>query len=77
MAVVGKVFKIENLSDVDATLLEPASCASHGLDKIDPKMGSSVLIFGSGPTGLVSLQPACSSSALMSFVCRSWPNCSA
>jgi hypothetical protein len=36
----------QNLSDVDATLLEPASCAAHGLDKIAPKMGSSVLIFG-------------------------------
>jgi D-arabinitol dehydrogenase (NADP+) len=29
----GRVFKIKNLSDVDATLLEPASCAAHGLDK--------------------------------------------
>lgn len=52
----GKVFKIKNLSDVDATLLEPASCAAHGLDKIAPKMGSSVLIFGAGPTGLVLAQ---------------------
>jgi hypothetical protein len=26
----GRVFKIKNLSDVDATLLEPASCAAHG-----------------------------------------------
>lgn len=77
MTVIGKVFKIENLSDVDATLLEPASCASHRLDKIDPKMGSSALILGSGPTGLVSLQPACSRCALMSPVCRSWLNCSA
>lgn len=33
----GKVFKIKNLSDVEATLLEPASCAAHGLDKIAPK----------------------------------------
>ena len=33
----GKVFTIKNLSDVDATLLEPASCAAHGLDKIAPK----------------------------------------
>jgi hypothetical protein len=48
----GKVFKIHNLSDVDATLLEPASCAAHGLDKIAPKLGSSVLMFGAGPTGL-------------------------
>ncbi|EKD12815.1 NADP-dependent mannitol dehydrogenase [Drepanopeziza brunnea f. sp. 'multigermtubi' MB_m1] len=48
----GKVFKIHNLSDVDATLLEPASCAAHGLEKIAPKLGSSVLMFGAGPTGL-------------------------
>jgi len=40
----GKVFKIHNLSDVEATLLEPASCAAHGLDKISPRMGSSVLM---------------------------------
>ncbi|PGH19172.1 chlorophyll synthesis pathway protein BchC [Polytolypa hystricis UAMH7299] len=52
----GKVFKIHNLSDVDATLLEPASCAAHGLDKIAPKMGSTVLMFGAGPTGLVLAQ---------------------
>lgn len=52
----GRVFPIKNLSDVDATLLEPASCAAHGLDKIAPKMGSSVLMFGAGPTGLVLTQ---------------------
>jgi D-arabinitol dehydrogenase (NADP+) len=52
----GRVFKIKNLSDVDATLLEPASCAAHGLDKIAPKMGSSVLMFGAGPTGLMLTQ---------------------
>jgi D-arabinitol dehydrogenase (NADP+) len=51
---VGKVFQIHNLSDVDATLLEPASCACHGLDKIRPRLGSHVLMFGAGPTGLVS-----------------------
>ncbi|KAG9232179.1 putative sorbitol dehydrogenase [Amylocarpus encephaloides] len=51
-----KVFKISNLSDVDATLLEPASCAAHGLEKIAPKLGSSVLMFGAGPTGLVLAQ---------------------
>jgi hypothetical protein len=42
----GRVFKIKNLSDVDATLLEPASCACHGLEKIAPRMGSKVLMFG-------------------------------
>lgn len=34
----GKVFHINNLNNVDATLLEPASCAAHGLEKIAPKV---------------------------------------
>ena len=51
-----RVFQINHLTDVDATLLEPASCAAHGLDKIAPKMGSSVLMFGAGPTGLMLAQ---------------------
>ena len=50
-----KVFKIYNLSDADATLLEPASCACHGIDRIRPRLGSHVLMFGAGPTGLVSI----------------------
>ena len=52
----GKVFTIKNLDDIDATLMEPASCAAHGLDKISPKQGSSVLLLGAGPTGLVLAQ---------------------
>ncbi|KAJ5273082.1 alcohol dehydrogenase [Penicillium angulare] len=51
-----RVFKFKNLSDIEATLLEPASCAAHGLDKIAPRMGSSVLLFGAGPTGLILAQ---------------------
>ncbi|OLL21812.1 D-arabinitol dehydrogenase 1 [Neolecta irregularis DAH-3] len=50
------IFKIQNMSDIDATLLEPASCAAHGLEKIAPKLGSSVLMIGAGPTGLVLSQ---------------------
>ncbi|KAG8405354.1 hypothetical protein J3458_022014 [Metarhizium acridum] len=51
-----KVFRIQNLNWVDATLLEPASCACHGLEKIRPKLGSHVLMFGAGPTGLMLAQ---------------------
>ncbi|ROV89210.1 hypothetical protein VMCG_09891 [Cytospora schulzeri] len=51
-----QIFKIKNLSDVEATLIEPASCACHGLDKIRPRLGSSVLMFGAGPTGLMLAQ---------------------
>ncbi|KXX77676.1 D-arabinitol dehydrogenase 1 [Madurella mycetomatis] len=52
----GKVFKIHNLTDTEATLIEPASCACHGLDKIRPRLGSSALMFGAGPTGLMLAQ---------------------
>ncbi|KAJ5602103.1 alcohol dehydrogenase [Penicillium lagena] len=51
-----RVFKFKNLSNVNATLLEPAACAAHGLDKIAPRMGSRVLLFGAGPTGLILAQ---------------------
>jgi D-arabinitol dehydrogenase (NADP+) len=47
-----KVYKIRNLTDEEATLVEPASCAIHGLDKLDPPVGIEALIFGAGPTGL-------------------------
>ncbi|KAL4739434.1 chaperonin 10-like protein [Aspergillus similis] len=51
-----RVFPIKGISDVDATLIEPAACAAHGIDKIVPQMGSKVLLFGAGPTGLVLAQ---------------------
>nr|Q4R0J7.1 RecName: Full=D-arabinitol dehydrogenase 1; AltName: Full=NADP-dependent D-arabitol dehydrogenase [Uromyces viciae-fabae]CAH10835.1 major alcohol dehydrogenase [Uromyces viciae-fabae] len=51
-----KVFPIKNLTDEQATLVEPASCAVHGLDKIRPKPGSECLLIGAGPTGLMLAQ---------------------
>ena len=52
----GRLFKIKNISDSDATLIEPASCAMHGLEKIAPKAGSHALLIGAGPTGLMMAQ---------------------
>ncbi|KAI2611172.1 GroES-like protein [Hypoxylon fragiforme] len=52
----GRLFKIKNLSNIDATLIEPASCAMHGLEKIAPKAGSHALLIGAGPTGLMMAQ---------------------
>lgn len=46
-----KVYKFHNLTDEEATLLEPASCAVHGLDKLEMKVGAKVLLIGAGPTG--------------------------
>ncbi|KAF8755520.1 NADP -dependent D-mannitol dehydrogenase [Rhizoctonia solani] len=51
-----KCYKIHNLTDEEATLLEPAACAIHGLDKLRPKVGCEVLLLGAGPTGLILSQ---------------------
>ncbi|KAK2461014.1 hypothetical protein APHAL10511_006955 [Amanita phalloides] len=51
-----KVYKIKNLSDEEATLLEPAACAVHGLDKLNPPVGVEALVLGAGPTGLILAQ---------------------
>ncbi|KAJ7627606.1 chaperonin 10-like protein [Mycena polygramma] len=51
-----KLYKIKNLSDEDSTLLEPAACAIHGLDKLAPPVGIDVLLLGAGPTGLILAQ---------------------
>ncbi|KAL2846907.1 chaperonin 10-like protein [Aspergillus pseudoustus] len=50
------VFKIKNLSDAHACLIEPASCAVHGLDRLAAAPGSSIIVFGAGPTGLILAQ---------------------
>ncbi|RSH76594.1 N-terminal acetyltransferase A complex catalytic subunit ard1 [Apiotrichum porosum] len=47
---------ITKLSDEDATLLEPASCAVHGMDKLKMPFGSKCLLIGAGPTGLILAQ---------------------
>jgi D-arabinitol dehydrogenase (NADP+) len=36
--------------------LEPAACAIHGLDKLNPPVGIEVLMLGAGPTGLILAQ---------------------
>jgi D-arabinitol dehydrogenase (NADP+) len=51
-----KLYKIHNLTDEEATLLEPAACAIHGLDKLSPPVGVEVLLLGAGPTGLILAQ---------------------
>ena len=50
------MYKIHNLTDEEATLLEPAACAIHGLDKLNPPVGIDVLLLGAGPTGLILAQ---------------------
>lgn len=47
-----KLFHFKKLSWEEVSLFEAASCAIHGMDRIRPDVGSTVLMIGSGPTGL-------------------------
>lgn len=47
---------ITGLTDLEACLVEPASCAAHGIERISPKVGSNILLFGCGPTGILLAQ---------------------
>jgi D-arabinitol dehydrogenase (NADP+) len=51
-----KLFRLHNLSWREAVMVEPTACAIHGMDVIALKPGSSVLLFGAGPTGIVLAQ---------------------
>ncbi|KAG2091839.1 chaperonin 10-like protein [Suillus discolor] len=51
-----KTYKIVNLTDEEATLVEPAACAIHGMDKLNAPVGIDALVIGAGPTGLILAQ---------------------
>lgn len=48
----------ESLSYPEAALIEPVSCAVHGMHSINPKSGDTFLIVGAGTMGLMLLQLA-------------------
>ncbi len=50
------VFSAEGLSKDTAVFTEPAACAMHGLETLGVRPGSSALVFGAGPTGLLLAQ---------------------
>jgi D-arabinitol dehydrogenase (NADP+) len=50
------VFSVEGLPRDTAVFAEPAACAMHGLESLELRPGSSVLVFGAGPTGLLLAQ---------------------
>ena len=56
ISAANKVYKIHNLTDEEATLVEPAACAIHGMDKLNIKVGVEALVIGAGPTGIVLAQ---------------------
>jgi len=50
------VFSVDGLPKDTAVFTEPAACATHGLETLGLRPGSSVLVFGAGPTGLLLAQ---------------------
>ena len=50
------VFSVDGLPLDTAVFTEPAACAMHGLETLDVRPGSSALVFGAGPTGLLLAQ---------------------
>jgi D-arabinitol dehydrogenase (NADP+) len=50
------VFSTEGLPIDTAVFTEPAACAMHGLERLRLRPGSTALVFGAGPTGLLLAQ---------------------
>jgi 2-desacetyl-2-hydroxyethyl bacteriochlorophyllide A dehydrogenase len=46
----------EHLSFRETALIEPVSCAVHGVHRLEPRLGDSMLIVGAGTMGLLLLQ---------------------
>jgi len=49
-------FAVDGLPDDTAVFAEPAACAMHGLETLQVRPGSTALVFGAGPTGLLLSQ---------------------
>lgn len=56
VAPAGKCHPVDDLAPEVALLAEPVACVLHGLDVLDPRPGSDVLLFGAGTTGLILTQ---------------------
>jgi D-arabinitol dehydrogenase (NADP+) len=56
VAPSAQVFPVEDMDPDVAVFTEPTSCAMHGADRLRPAGGSSALVFGAGPSGLLLAQ---------------------
>lgn len=50
------VFSVEGLPPDTAVFTEPTACAMHGLENLQVRPGSTALVIGAGPTGLLLAQ---------------------
>lgn len=51
-----QVHRVNKLPGVEGVLVEPTSCAIQMLHRLAPKIGSSALVLGSGPAGIILAQ---------------------
>lgn len=58
-----QVFSVAGIEPESAVFVEPTACAMHGVETLDPRPGSSALVIGAGPTGLLLAQLLASSGA--------------
>jgi D-arabinitol dehydrogenase (NADP+) len=56
VAPARQVFSVEGMDPDIAVFVEPTSCVMHGVDTIAPMPGSTALVIGAGPTGLLLAQ---------------------
>ena len=55
-APLAYVYGVDGLDDDTAVATEPAACAMHGMETLQVRPGSTALIFGAGPTGILLSQ---------------------
>lgn len=58
-----RCFAVDDLAPEVAVFAEPTACVVHGLDMLELKSGSDVLLIGAGPTGLLPTQLLANSGA--------------
>jgi D-arabinitol dehydrogenase (NADP+) len=56
VVAAAKCFDAEGLAVTTAVLAEPLACVVHGMDVLDLRPGSDVVVLGAGPTGLLLAQ---------------------
>jgi D-arabinitol dehydrogenase (NADP+) len=56
LAPAAQCFPVDDLELEVAVLAEPTACAVHGMDVLELRPGSDVLVLGAGPTGLLLAQ---------------------
>lgn len=70
-----KVFPIsDGLSFSEACFAEPVACAVHTMDRAQIRFGDEVLVYGTGPTGIVLIQLLLNSGAGRVVVCGPSPD---